>query len=422
MADAYAEPCTPSPPTRIQTPPAPRMGFLDSWDPYATPAPRKSARISSQRTAKRSSSPNAVNRQHLRPPASPKKVSTSSDALAMPSPQKKRQPAPDSVRRAAEIADNAHAPSASGHKKTARRSTVARTKDMLLTPSKTPRKMESQKNAPALGGVARELFSTESEELLTPRKRAKKYTGISMESFRAEEVDDPIDIFTDSQDRIPTKDESEENPFYGDVAMPEPTKRRSKRKVHIPGEGAQSVNDASRREDGMIYVFRGKKFFRKFSEDDPEEIDELQHDGSDNEEELDTEFTRPLRRSAIKPRLLFQTEKTPAMIEEEEAPTDVEDMDEEEAAEECPQTPVKSRQRADTPEAPKFAPVSPPDTKRTTRSMNKLLDEGTPMRKYNVRRSSTFDSWRRTKDKQASSAPKRAAETLEPATTKRTRT
>ena len=109
------------------------------------------------------------------------------------------------------------------------------------------------------------------------------------------------------------------------------------------------------------------------------------------------------------------------MIEEEEAPTDVEDMDEE-VEEEYPQTPVKSRQRAKTPEAPKFAPVSPPDTKRTTRSMNKLLDEGTPMRKYNVRRSSTFDSWRRTKDQQASSAPKRAAESLEPATTKRTRT
>ena len=108
------------------------------------------------------------------------------------------------------------------------------------------------------------------------------------------------------------------------------------------------------------------------------------------------------------------------MIEEEEAPTDVEDMDEDE--EECPQTPVKETKRASTPEAPKFAPVSPPDTKRTTRSMNKLLDEGTPMRKFNVRRTTSFDNWRRTKDSKPTTATKRAAETEASGSAKRTRT
>lgn len=146
----------------------------------------------------------------------------------------------------------------------------------------------------------------------------------------------------------------------------------------------------------------------------------MQLDDSDVEEGLTTNLTRPLRRSAIKPRLLFQPNKTPAMIEEEEAPTDIEDNQEPEE-EECPQTPVK-KQRSKTPEAPKFAPVSPPDTKRTTRSMNKLLDESTPARPYNVRRTSTFDSWRRTKDSKGSSSSKRAGESLASASTKRTRT
>lgn len=146
----------------------------------------------------------------------------------------------------------------------------------------------------------------------------------------------------------------------------------------------------------------------------------MQLDDSDIEEDIKETLARPLRRSAIRPRRLFQPSKTPAMIEEEEAPTDIEDNQEPET-EECPQTPSKNEQRSKTPEAPKFAPVSPPDTKRTTRSMNKLMDEGTPVRPFNVRRTSTFDSWRRTKDSKGSSS-KRAGESLASATTKRTRT
>lgn len=177
----------------------------------------------------------------------------------MPPSHKKRQPAPDSVRRAARpfpSTDDASGATGSEMKgKATHRSSASRTKNMLLTPSKTPRKPENGAQAPAFGHVARELFVAENDDLLpTPRKRAKKYTGISMESFTVEEVDDPIDIFTDSRDRIPAKDESEANPFFGEVAEPEPSKRRSKRNVKIPGEGIQSIDAASRREDGMLYV------------------------------------------------------------------------------------------------------------------------------------------------------------------------
>lgn len=78
---------------------------------------------------------------------------------------------------------------------------------------------------------------------------------MSLESFNAEEVEDPITIFTDSRERVPQKDESDENPFLSRAAPSEPTKRRSKRRqVAIPGEDAQSVEEASRRDDGMVYV------------------------------------------------------------------------------------------------------------------------------------------------------------------------
>lgn len=116
------------------------------------------------------------------------------------------------------------------------------------------------------------------------------------------------------------------------------------------------------------------------------------------------------------------------MIEEEEAATDVEEDVEEEPTEDeaeipempVPQTPAKRRvsKHAATPEAPKFAPVSPPDTRRTTRSSNKLVD--TPIKGRS--KSSPFDSWRRTKEHKASGAQKRHAESLTSESAKRTRT
>jgi hypothetical protein len=53
-------------------------------------------------------------------------------------------------------------------------------------------------------------------------------------------------------------DPSPENPFYsqGSTAVPEPTKRASKRRktVTVPGEGDQSIEDLQEREDGMVYT------------------------------------------------------------------------------------------------------------------------------------------------------------------------
>lgn len=145
-------------------------------------------------------------------------------------------------------------------------------------------------------------------------------------------------------------------------------------------------------------------------------MDELQAD----EEDVEAYLNRPLTRASIKPRLLFQKTKTMEEIEEEEAVTDVEDeLDQEQAPEIVPQTPQKSqsKERASTPEAPKL-PVSPPDTRRITRSINKLLDEGTPIKAPGQR--SPFDSWRRTKEPNKESR-KRAGESLSPTEAKRTR-
>ncbi len=134
---------------------------------------------------------------------------------------------------------------------------------MLPTPAKTPSKKHhaASQNESNIAAIARNLFHTNVEEVMSSpsRKKAKKYTGVSLESFTVVEDEEPIPIFTDSQDRVPEMDGSAENPFFGDGAVvptaPEPTRRRSKRShVSIPGEGKLSVEEATRREDGIVYV------------------------------------------------------------------------------------------------------------------------------------------------------------------------
>jgi hypothetical protein len=130
---------------------------------------------------------------------------------------------------------------------------------MLPTPAKTPQKRPDE-YAPAINTIARNLFpirsGSDEEVMPSPKKRNKKYTGLTLDSFEAED-DTPIHIYTDSHDRVPEVDLSPDNPFYGEgsVAVPEPTKRASKRrKITVPGEGVQSLEELQKREDGLIYT------------------------------------------------------------------------------------------------------------------------------------------------------------------------
>lgn len=174
-------------------------------------------------------------------------------------PYKKRQPAPDYVRRASgQMATDCKAKgyAAAGSKEKSARTNFSAATHMLPTPSKTPQKAPSQETAAQIGTFARNLFPSDEADLLAPRaKRPKHYSGMTLESFTAEEMEEPIEIFTDSHDRVPERDGSPSNPFFGTTTAPSPAKGRSKRQtVRIPGEGLVSVEEASKREDGMVFV------------------------------------------------------------------------------------------------------------------------------------------------------------------------
>ncbi|KAL1898542.1 hypothetical protein Sste5346_003446 [Sporothrix stenoceras] len=466
MATTPIVAATPSPPPHIHTPNTPRLGFADSWEPFS---PRKSSRIaaasknnsSSNNTSRsasaRTPSPSANVRRAVRPPRSPK-VSKQAPPQAQHSLQQHPQhldiaafsPAPTPRKKRAmptahflspEDAFKSNKKAAAGESS----STFSRMgAGMLPTPAKTPSKKvhAASQNESNIAAIARNLFHhNDVDEVMaspskTPSRKGKKYTGFSLESFAVVEDEEPIPIFTDSQDRVPEADSSAENPFFGDSAAAaaaaapststEPARRRSKRnQVSIPGEGKLTVEEATRREDGLVYVFRGKKIFRKFEDAaDAQEEDILDGMGSSNGGK-----GKRMTRSAIKPRLLFPredssftTETTPngGSTEDEEADTDIEDGnlvggdDEEEVEEEdivedehaltsAPNTP---------PPASKYAaPASPPTTTRARRSGHKAAEELTP-KAVAPKKRSPFDGWRQTKSSASAVGHKRTVDAL----------
>lgn len=139
--------------------------------------------------------------------------------------------------------------------------------NMLPTPVKTPRKKPVQ--PAAVQAAARVLFPSRPDKvedaMPTPRKRRnKKQVGFSLYSSMEDDggavSENQIEIYTDSKDKVPELDPSEDNPFYDQhvqtVASAEPckTKVSKKRKAEHSIDANKEIEDAFNREEGMVYV------------------------------------------------------------------------------------------------------------------------------------------------------------------------
>ncbi|KAK5072108.1 hypothetical protein LTS08_000796 [Lithohypha guttulata] len=250
---------------------------------------------------------------------------------------------------------------------------------MLPTPVKTPQKKQIPKSAMA----ARALFQDQpNANTDSPRKNQKKkvrHNGFSLESFSENTSQDQVQIHIDSRDQIPEVDTSADNPFY--VAPESSSKKRSmasaqdvlrsskRRKVAEERAPLDSqVKDAIEKDEGMVYVFRGTKVYKRFDDTgDEEEVIDPEELGLLVNETDAAEIIKPLKtltRKSIRPKRLFQTEKQLSQIDEE-ADTDIEDNQKEIEPEE-----------------------EQPSPSRTTRS------SGAGNKK---KRTSPFDSWQRLK-------------------------
>nr|UBX54541.1 hypothetical protein [Aspergillus sp.] len=430
---------TPPPPSTLRIPPTPRHGAgYDQYEPYST---RHSTRLASQRVSRESNStpPPSFPQSHLRTsPRKAKRQDNEHGTLSPPgsghaSPRKQSNRSGRLV--AAHSLDGTSGLDGSDPFVTAEPSGMNRglqsfrptmTSGMLPTPAKTPRK----KAVGDVSSTARALFPPQSGSGSARKK--KRYTGFSLDSFNDGEAQSTsaIQIYTDSRDRIPEVSKSEENPFYKQTE-PITSTRTSKRRVENANRDKE-VNEAIKREDGMVYVFRGKKMFRRFTdaaESDAEDDDDDLGLLSARPDLLDSSVltdTRPLTRSSIKPRVLFPTnnERTPEPQsndpDEEEAATDIEDhmLPDEVAEESEDRVPdIEMQQRPVTPPQNSAieTPGSPGATIRSLRPRTKRdVSERTPTASESKRkRISPFAGWLRKKETPAvtgSKARKRDAE------------
>lgn len=256
---------SPGPSSAVHTPPAPLHGYADTWEPYT---PRKSARLS-QRAANRTPSPRMSSRQlpgqtrNQSSGRSPKSSKSRATGVTSPtrSPQKKHAHPMESSSHVSgflTVESTAAAAAALGlpaptQQQQPGRASMSAAGGMLITPAKTPQKPSTQHTRDKIQAVARSLFN-ESDAMPSPKKaRTQQYV---LDSFSANNTEDPIEIYTDSHERVPEVDQRAENPFFGNhPTEASRTTRRSKRQtVSIPGEGKVSVDDAVRREDGMVIV------------------------------------------------------------------------------------------------------------------------------------------------------------------------
>ncbi|KAI9929144.1 hypothetical protein ASPWEDRAFT_25013 [Aspergillus wentii DTO 134E9] len=445
---------TTPPPSTLRIPPTPRHGAgYDQYEPYST---RHSARLASQRASKdsRTTPEPSFPASHSRA-APPKSAREQRDpefeALSPPgsihnSPRKKQSGRSRGFVATHSLGNTAGLDSADPFSTTepshtqqpslsALRTTM--TDGMLPTPAKTPKK----KAVGDAGSTARVLFPPSS--LSGRTKKPKKHLGFSLDSFS----DDPsqnqssIQIYTDSRDRIPEVDESESNPFYKKTTEVEPpvpaAPRVSRRRKVGESKRDKEVDDAVKRDDGMFYVFRGKKTFRKFTED-------THDDAEDDDDDLGllaarpdlidssvTSSIRPLTRSSIKPRVLFPSasdrrhqsqhlsdvdEEAATDIEEHLLPKDAEDSE----VEPAPETDMLQRPVTPPLKSEFATPSSPGATIRSLRPRAKrdaAEHESTPIAsETKKKRASPFDGWLRKKPVPAvagsSKAKKRDAEAI----------
>ena len=241
---------------------------------------------------------------------------------------------------------------------------------MLPTPAKTPRK----RRVDDVSSTARVLFptnrpSTIDEAMPTPRKSRKTKDLYTLESFakHMDETTEKIPIYTDSKERIPTPGaQTEENPFLTTKGKGKAKRAPQKAKKTLDMKSAK-MEEAVDRDEGMVYIFRGRKVFRKFHDDAPSgasdaEQDELSADDRWIRRQIGHEARRPLTRSSIKPKLLFQAE-----IKERNRANGIEDDDDDEEAttdiEPTVATPSRNKGKSVV-QAPSLATTPPPTVRK----------------------------------------------------------
>lgn len=177
------------------------------------------------------------------------------------SPQKKRQPASTSRSVSGSLTTESirNAAAALGQPQISSESHLGRSAAAALpTPAKTPASKHSKQSEKDVTAIARTLFSKQQQKPQpSPRKSTtKRDNRIVQDSFEILDDEASIEIFTDSENRLPQIDNSAENPFYGDsgiAASAVPVRRSARNKKNVTVE-KEIIEANLSRDDGVLYI------------------------------------------------------------------------------------------------------------------------------------------------------------------------
>ncbi|ERF77107.1 hypothetical protein EPUS_08674 [Endocarpon pusillum Z07020] len=433
---------TTTPPLRIisvqEPPPTPRHGPAhDDFEPRfptrssqriasreakTTPEPQSGSRaLRSVTTPESKRSTAQQSRYNLSPPISPQKSPKHNSAKRV---QVLSPTSPSTRTRSHDaLSSNPSFTSTSSHQQSFLSSSTVMSDSMLPTPVKTPRK--NKKAASNVNLAARMLFQeqpTAGDDIMpTPKKirKSTRHNGLSLGSFATADGagTDHVQIFTDSRDNVPELDRSEDNPFVehaSEKAGPSAklfSGTSKRRKLSIERKKDPQVEEAIKNDEGMVYVFRGKKVFKRFDDGseeeettvDPNDLGLLEHSSAD----ADTlKLLKPMTRKSIRPTRLFQTEEQKRAREAEKAEEEVTDIDEEpsvgaaesSASTQAPSTNKRQSRRTtatSSTETPKEH--TPNDTEHPKAEGTGDGESSVVGKTKTTKRGSPFDSWKRVK-------------------------
>ncbi|KAF2153229.1 hypothetical protein K461DRAFT_267838 [Myriangium duriaei CBS 260.36] len=424
---------TPPPPSalerRIHTPPTPLHGArYDKWEPYSPP--RRSARVEGKRT-QRYLSPTATStaQDNSHPgtvtatPAKKRVLSRqiSSQTLSPPS-------SPEDSHARGKTSDAATKRSAQTNAVTSDASTshhnistveeVIDANDaahMFPTPRKTPRKQDSASRNSSTRALH---FRTQPEDIFPPSRKRRLRT--TLDSPQESPSSSTVQIFTDSQDRVPEMQHSDDNPFVGPR---KPIRNNGRAKSRRLNQDEAEMDEAVQNDEGLIYVFRGRKTFRRFTDGTSAEVeveDADLHNMAGQTARIrhmaGPSAHRPITRSTLKPRLLFPSAEHRGATQEadEEALTDIEDE-------------VAHRSARSSAKIVSFESVEPDSPVASRDEPQMTLDEtpaSTTASKGKAKKPSPFDSWPRQKagaSRSTSGTKRSPTEPAQATSSKRTR-
>lgn len=259
---------TPPSALRARTPPTPLHGpQYDTYEPYS---PRRSTRSTAQSnpygTLNTTRSPRKGTQRNFTPPPTVKKArfahlptQLSSPPSSPVSPVRHQTPRQlHKTPRKSPFASRSVANGALSDSDHASSSLVPRTVDfnsMLPTPSKTPKKRQGA----ALNSAARILNfqqPNDPNDVMPSSRKMKRparhqaTNGFDLYDDDMDAPSDGIQIFTDTNARVPEVDDADDNPFIGHKRVALRPQRGSRRE---PAEEESSIERAVRNNEGVLY-------------------------------------------------------------------------------------------------------------------------------------------------------------------------